>query len=260
MVHNSFLNKRIVVTRAEEQSENVAAALKDQGANVILAPVIKVVPADLSPEDEMRVASFYEYDVVIISSINAVKSFFSKVPVRKETFSKPFIIAIGERTARGVISYGFSVDFVPPNFTSKELIKSLSKMDTIRKDFEWCGKKILIPVGNLADDKIANFLRSKGAVVEKVVVYKTLLNDLIDNSVKREINSGKFDAVIFYSPSQVKNFVSIFGIDVLKNKFIATIGVTTKAAVEEYGLPVDVVPIKPSSDDLITAMFEYENF
>ena len=74
-----LFGKRIVVTRAEEQSENVVLLLRKAGASVIMAPTIKIVPAELSSEDERRTFSFYEYDVVIFPSMNSVRNFFVKI-------------------------------------------------------------------------------------------------------------------------------------------------------------------------------------
>ena len=47
MTHLQLLNKRIVVTRAEEQSENITSMLRKIGAIVLLVPTIKIVPSDM---------------------------------------------------------------------------------------------------------------------------------------------------------------------------------------------------------------------
>jgi uroporphyrinogen-III synthase len=251
MAHLRLLNKRIVVTRAEEQSENIVSMLRKVGAIVLLVPTIRTVPANLSSEDELRISSFYKYAIVIFSSTNCVKNFFSKIIIREDLPSKPFIIAVGKKTAEVIAEFGFSADFIPGKFTSEEMMKSLS-------DFEWKEKRVLIPVGNLSNDELVDLVKSKGAVADKVVVYETVLNDSIDDAVKTEIRLGQFDMIVFYSPSQVKNFVSIFGADILKEKQIAVIGPTTKKTVEHYGLYVDIIPDNSTTEDLIASLLEHE--
>lgn len=251
MVQHPLLNKRIVVTRAEEQSESIISLLKQTRATVIAAPTIRIVPAGLSPEDELRIFSFYEYDVVVFPSANSVRNFFPKLVVDRQQRTKPYIIAIGKKTAEAISEFGFAADFIPGKFTTDDLMKSLS-------GFEWKAKRVLIPVGNLSSDEIAEFIESNGAVADEVVVYETLPNDLIDETTKFEIGSGQFDIIIFYSPSQVRNFVGIFGVEILKNKQIAVIGPTTRKAVEHYGLDVAVMPDDSTTEDLIKSLLEHE--
>lgn len=246
-----LLNKRIVVTRAEEQSENITSMLRKIGANVLLVPTIKIVPSDMLSEDELCIASFYEYDVVIFSSANSVKIIFPKIIISENSSPKPYIVAVGKKTAEAITGFGFVADLVPGKFTSEEMMKSLA-------NFEWRDKKVLIPVGNLSNDELVNFVKSKGAVADQVVVYETLLNDSIDDAIKAEVLSGRFDIIIFYSPSQVRNFISIFGAGILKGKQIAVIGPTTKKAVEHYGLDVAIVPDNSTTEDLIARLVEHE--
>ncbi len=240
-------NKRIVVTRAAEQSDNIVSMLKAKGATVLLVPTIRIIPANLSSEDELRISSFYKYDVAVFPSANSVKNLFAKITIDKQSPTKPYIIAIGKKTGETIENFGFTPDFIPGKSSSEELVKSLAK-------FEWKGKSVLIPVGNLSNSDLADFMKTAGAIVYQVVVYKTEPNDSIDNEMKTQILSGQFDMIVFYSPSQVKNFAAIFGADILKGKQIATIGPTTKKSVEHYGFNVAVTPDNSTTEDLITSV------
>ena len=251
MVQQSLLNKRIVVTRAEEQAEKVISMLREVGASVILVPTIKVMPAALSAEDASRISRWYEYDIVVFTSTNAVRNFISKIVVGRRESVKPYIIAIGEKTAAALAGSGIRADFIPLKFTSDDLIKSLS-------GFDWKGKRVLLPVGNLFNHEIAECVKSNGGFIDQVVVYENLPNDSIDEGTKSEIRNGEFDLIVFYSPSQVKNFVDAFGIDVLKGKQIAAIGPTTKKAVEHYKLSVSILPNNSTTEDLIESLIDHE--
>ncbi|HUI29896.1 MAG TPA: uroporphyrinogen-III synthase [Candidatus Acidoferrales bacterium] len=246
-----LLNKRIVVTRAEDQSEEIVGMLKKAGATVIQVPTIKIVPADLSSEDQSFISSFCEYDAIIFPSANAVRSFFAKVNHNPSSKVKPHIITIGKKTGEAVKEFGITPDFIPGKFTSQDLMKSLAY-------FKWKAKRVLIPVGNLSNNELADFMRSNGAFVDQVVVYNTLPNNSIEDKIKSEIGSGQFDLVVFYSPSQAKNFIDIFGIDILKKKQIATIGPTTRKAVEHYGLEVAIMPDNSTTENLVASLLEYE--
>jgi uroporphyrinogen-III synthase len=243
--------KRIVITRPEDQSGNMVSMLEKAGATVLALPTIKIVPAKLSGEDQSRIARFCEYDVVIFPSANSAGNLFSKISVGMQPPAKPYVIAVGRRTAEAIAGYGVRVDLVPENFTSEDLKRSMA-------DLNWKGKRVLIPVGNLSTRDLGNFVESKGGVADQVVVYETLPNDSVDVTLKSEIGSGQFDVIIFYSPSQARNFIEILGVDVLKEKPIAVIGPTTKRAVEHYGLDVAIIPDNSTTEDLIASLLDYE--
>ncbi len=245
--------KRIVVTRAEEQSGAISAGLEKLGANVIGLPTIKIEQAILSPDALKKVSAFSKYDVVVFTSVNAVQHIGSHVSLRKDAGGKPFVVAIGKKTAEMLNVYGVNPDLMPEKYTSSDLLKSLG-------DLDWKGKRILIPKGNLAGSEIAALIRAQGGDVDEIVVYNTLPNTSLEHELKSRISSGEFDGVVFFSPSQIKNFLAVFGASVLKSKEIAVIGPTTKKAAEEAGLKVDVVPANSTIEGLIASMVEHEKF
>jgi uroporphyrinogen-III synthase len=252
MTYYPLLNKRIVVTRSEDQSENIISMLKEAGAKVLLVPTIKIAPVNLSPEDENLLASYHDYDFVIFTSINSVRFFFQRANIHDKASSKPSIISIGKKTAEVIKSFGFNVNFIPPKSTSKDLIDFLSNL-------EWKAKKVLIPTGNLSTNEIAVFLKSRGALVNRIIIYKTLPNDSIEEKIREEIILGHFDLIIFYSPSQVRNFLAIFGTETLKGKQIATIGPTTRKSVEQHGLKVTFTPEYSTNEDLLNRLIYGSN-
>ncbi len=242
---------RIIVTRSEEQSDATTAGLVALGAEVISVPTIQIVPSDLSPDDQKKISSMFGYDVTAFFSPNAVKNCFAHVSIPREIKSRPYIIAVGTGTAGALMDLGMDADFIPEKFTSKDLVNSL-------KGFEWKGKRVLIPAGNLSGDDFSTFAVSKGSIVDKVVVYRTEPNDAIDEGARKAVTSGLFDMIAFFSPSQVKNFIGIFGTNVLKGKEIAVIGPATKEAAERFGVAVDVVPSNSTMEDLIKSLIGYE--
>jgi uroporphyrinogen-III synthase len=243
--------KRIVVTRAEEQSGAITSGLEKLGANVIGLPTIKIEPANLSPDDVRKVSSAGNYDAVVFTSVNAVRHLLSHVSFKKEAAGRPYVVAIGKTTAELLNESGIKPDMVPEKYTSTDMLKSLAGLD-------WKGKKVLIPKGNLAGSDVALSIRADEGEVDEIVVYNTLPNDSLDEKLKSRISSGEFDAVVFFSPSQAKNFLAIFGASVLKRKEIAVIGPTTKKAAENAGLYVDVVPVNSTTESLIASMVEHE--
>lgn len=248
---NFKTRRRIVVTRTEEQSASVASGLEELGAEVLIVPTIRIVPAEVSEADRAVLNRFHEYDYAFFTSVNAVTNFFRIFSPDSSRRHRPVIVAIGSKTRSTIQEFGFNADIVPEKFHAGELLNSLASVD-LR------GKRALVPKGNLSNSEIADFVRANGGSVDEVVVYMTMPNDSLDESVKREIRSGRFDTIVFFSPSQVKNFLSVFGKSVLGGKQIAAIGPTTKKAAERQGLVVDVVPENSTIEELITSLLDHE--
>ncbi|MCL5267559.1 MAG: uroporphyrinogen-III synthase [Bacteroidetes bacterium] len=243
--------KRIVVTRTEEQSASLASEMTRLGAIVMVVPVIKIEPATLSGGDRSVLNGFHDYDFAVFTSVNAVINFFRVFNPDTTVRRRPAIIAVGSKTESAIQEFGFTPDFVPEKFNSKELLKSMGTLNLK-------GRRVLIPKGNLSGSEIAEFVRTNGGFPDEIVVYRTVPNESIDERLKKEISSGQFDTAVFFSPSQVKNFLNIFGVSVLKGKQIAAIGPTTKKAAEQLGLTVDVVPENSTTEELIVSLLEHE--
>ncbi len=244
-------NKRIVVTRSEEQADPISSGLAHLGASVLLVPTIKILPVELSDADERKIASYYSYDVVAFSSPNGVKHCLSRIPAGDGREVKPYIIAVGTRTAGALREFGVTPDFIPQKFSSAELVRSLA-------GYSWKSKKLLLPSGNLGGDELRDFAASRGALVDRVIVYMTVPNDLITEEVRSQVISGMFDVAVFYSPSQVKYFIDLFGVPSLNGKDVAVIGPTTMKALESFGIAANIVPSNATTEDLITSLVEYE--
>ncbi len=243
--------RRIVVTRTEEQSASIVAGLKKLGATVIVVPTIKIEPVDPSAEEFIHINGFQNYDYAVFTSVNAVLNFFRLFKPDPALRRRPSIIAIGSQTKSTIEEAGFTPDFVPGKFNAGELMKSMGSLDL--RD-----KKVLIPKGNLSASDISEFVRTNGGLPDEVVVYRTVPNDDIDEKVRKQVGSGEFDTVVFFSPSQVRNFLDIFGKMILNGKQIAVIGPTTKRAAERLGLSVDVVPENSTTEELIESLLEHE--
>jgi uroporphyrinogen III methyltransferase/synthase len=243
-----FLSGRtFLVTRTEEQSGEIASRLRLLGANVIVVPTIKILPRVPTEFERNCILNYQNYNVLIFTSVNAVKYFIANISGKKRLGQ--MVISIGRRTSAALNEFGFAVDFMPDRYDSDSLIKSIEK-------FDWKGKRVLIPEGSMSRHELAIALRSFGAQVDEVVLYETVPNDMIDDAMRKKVINGEFDTAIFFSPSQVSNFVLLFGGEVLKGKNVAVIGEATAKLAKEIGLSVTIQPRNSTIDDLVESVVE----
>ena len=116
--------------------------------------------------------------------------------------------------------------------------------------------RVLLPRADIAGEVLVNGLLDLGWEVDDVVAYRTVRAAPPAAEIRDMIKSGGFDAVAFTSPSTVRNLVGIAGKPHART-IIACIGPSTKAAAEEVGLRVDVVPEVADVPMLVDALADH---
>src|SRR5690349_24958028 len=76
---NPLAGKRVVVTRAEGQSVQLVAMLREAGAVPIVFPTISIVPLDDTSELDAALQRLATYDWVIFTSVNGVKNVLARL-------------------------------------------------------------------------------------------------------------------------------------------------------------------------------------
>ena len=221
---------RIVVTRATHQSEELAAPLREAGANVLLVPVIAIAaPHDPAPLREAA-AQCDQFDWIIFTSANAVNAFAAELPEPKSA-CQARIATIGPATRDAAERCGLLVSLVPPAYLAESLVDAFSA-----EDFE--GKRVLIPSAAVRRDIVPEALRRSGAKVDVVEAYRNIIPSGAAERTAEVFRPPFPDWITFASSSAVENTVKLAGLDPLRNMKIASIGPVTSATIREHGLPV----------------------
>ena len=116
--------------------------------------------------------------------------------------------------------------------------------------------RVLLPRADIAGEALVTGLLDLGWEVDDVVAYRTVRAAPPAAEIRDMIKTGGFDAVAFTSPSTVRNLVGIAGKPHART-IIACIGPSTKAAAEEVGLRVDVVPEVADVPMLVDALADH---
>lgn len=246
-MQSRLTGKRVLVTRPVHQSKALADALRAEGAQPIVFPVIEIVP--LGPD---RIRSLLkdagEYDWAIFTSVNTVETVMSAV----EGLPAVRIAAIGSPTARALAARGIEVDLVPDEFVAEAVVAAL-----VERGVE--GKRILLPRADIARDTLPDGLRAAGATVEVVPVYSTQMPAQVDRAILDSITRGQIDIITFTSPSTVRNLMTLVGGALPSGSWIACIGPVTARAAQEAGLSVDIVASEYTVSGLVSALVESED-
>ena len=115
----------------------------------------------------------------------------------------------------------------------------------------------LLPRAAVARDLLPTALRDRGAVVDVVPAYRTVVPA---DAAKRAANifskARKPEWITFTSSSTVQNFVEIAGVKALEGVKVASIGPVTTATVKNLGVTVTVQAAVYTSEGLVHAILE----
>lgn len=251
--------KRVVVTRAAEQAEELVAALESLGAEIVFLPTVAFVEAqDLAPLD-LAVLDLDKFDWVIFTSRNAVKFLVQRFPAlnippkqRTHLLLTPKVAVIGPSTHDEALCAGFLPDYEAAEFRGEILAGEL--LEKVQ------GKRILLPRSNLANSTLPQILREAGAEVVEVNAYRTIVPTL-DEKQLEAIRQGAVDVITFFSPSSYRHLADEIGVDTLHRQsskiVFATIGPTTSEALRRDGLEVAIEAPSASAEELWEAIIAY---
>jgi uroporphyrinogen-III synthase len=247
--------KRIVVTRARSQASSLVAALTELGAEVIELPMIEIVPLESYETLDAALLNISRYQWLIVTSANTVKVLVERLAALEldpETCCGLRKATIGFATARAMLEQGMPADVIPKHYVAESLVAELGG--------EVKGSRILLARATLARDVVPEELARRGAIVDVVDAYRTVIPEgAVDRVQKVFGDTGRLPyAVTFTSSSTVKNFFRLwqeagFG-GVPQVMFAISIGPITSETLREFGWEPAVEAATHDVEGLLAAM------
>jgi uroporphyrinogen III methyltransferase/synthase len=248
--------KRIAVTRAREQAGGLREKLAALGAQVIEIPTIEIRPPDSWEPLDAAIRRLGEFDYLLATSANGVRSLFGRLKAcgrDVRDLEQLTIGAIGPATAAELARAGVKVDLLPSEYVAEGLLVALGDRD-LR------GKTFLIPRARVARDLVPRVLEERGARVEVVEAYQTVVPDVPVEEILRLLTPAP-DAITFTSSSTATNFAKLVGEDrlgqTLQGAAIASIGPVTSETLRRLGLTVTLEARESTMAGLVTALREH---
>jgi uroporphyrinogen-III synthase len=248
--------RRIVVTRAAQQSGGLRERLEQQGAEVLLLPTIEIVPPEsYAPlDDALRQAG--DFDWLVVTSANAVRVMDDRLTalgLGAESLAHLRCAAVGPSTADAMRSMGLAVDVVPERYVGEALADALA--DRVR------GQRVLLVRAAVARDVVPESLRAAGAEVAIVDAYCTVVPAEAAVRARAVFSDEPLpDAVVFTSGSTVWHLLNVLreaGLAFPPLVACVSIGPVTSAALRDAGLPVASEAETASLDGLVDACVRF---
>ena len=234
MINRPLYGVRIVVTRPE--SKSLADELERLGAEVTIVPLIEIRPAEGRALED-AIDTMASYDWVVLTSVNGVAA----VAKGLAGLAGSQVAAVGPVTAAAIQELGVEPAFVAKR-ASDDIAEGLGDI---------AGKRVLLPQADIAEAHLAEELRGRGADVETVVAYRTIL---VEPPMWGILPMRIADAVVLASGSACRSLAAAGGAG--GGAMLVCIGPKTAKVAREVGLKVGLVADETTADGIIRALVD----
>jgi uroporphyrinogen-III synthase len=188
--------RRVLLTRPREQSEALADRVRALGGEPVVCPLVATVPPDdwREVDDALeRIADAYEW--IAFTSAAAVRALCG----RAESLG----VGIPARVRLAVVGPGTG-RALEEALRPADLVASTHIADTLADEMPHVsGARVLFPKSEIARETLPRALRERGALVDEVVVYRTVPGDGVADFV-RLVRDGGADAILLASGSAAR--------------------------------------------------------
>lgn len=268
----------MAVTRARAEAAEFCTGLEALGAEVLVAPLIRIVPTP-DPEPLAAAARQVEgYDWLVFTSVNGVEEFGAALAVVGRSISALAgvrVACIGPATAAAAVRWGWRPELIPESAVAESLLAALlrelgcsgaeragggggaAEGAAESRCSGGAGVRVLLPVAAGARSIIERGLAECGVVVDRVEAYRTVGDPTGLELLLRRLHAGLVDVLTFASPSAVNCFADAGAGGLVRGVVVAVIGPVTAAAARRRGLEVGVEAAEHTMAGLLRSLVEY---
>ncbi|MGZ5533920.1 MAG: uroporphyrinogen-III synthase [Methylobacter sp.] len=196
---------RVLVTRPEHQAENLSRLIEEHGGVAVRFPALAIIPQDDVGGIRSTLANPDKFEWIIFISANAVnfalKANSGKIPGTK--FVR--FAAVGRSTTQAMNMAGLPVDLMPENEYNSEALLAMPQLQQV------VGPRFLIIRGEGGREQLATTLRSRGAEVNYLEVYKRIIPHIDSSPIVELLAQRNLDIITVTSAEALQNLNVMLG-------------------------------------------------
>ena len=240
----------MVVARAAGSSPALADRLAALGAEVEVVAATRIEPLDPARlHAALRRLEGYRW--IAFTSQHAVRIVIEELTpagVARSAFDRAGVIAVGPATARALAERGITTDIVPARFQAEAIVEALAARG------DMAGSRLLYPAAEGARDVLAPGVRTLGAEVDVVPIYRSVADAAGAERLRGLQARGRVDLIVTTSGSSARTIASMLDAGASSAPPVASIGPVTSAVAREAGLRVAAEARNASADGLVEAI------
>ena len=234
------MRRLVLVTRAEDQSTELEAALRAVDLEPLTVPAIAVElePAGGGLDAAAHLLQSFEWAVV--TSPNGARAILRAAERVFTPLGAPRWAAIGQATAEVLEREGIEIAFRPSRAAAAAMAAELP----IRP-----GDEVVLFRGDLAGDELRRDLERRGAAVTDVVAYRTIEAPAASRDLLRHaVLDRRPAAVLFASGSAIRGLIGLARDEAIEVTSIPAVCIGPQTADEAVRFGFEVVATAPTPD------------
>jgi uroporphyrinogen-III synthase len=245
MSRTSTTEKSIAITRPVGKGEETSRFVRGLGWTPFIIHAVELRPLEQSSilKEFSRVIGEGPVDWLVFMSSTGVDAFIemlrSHSSILPSASGRIQIMAVGPKTGLALSRHGIQDVIVPEKYSSAGITNYLSKS-------EMKGQRVVLVRSSAADESLAKELTSKGASVETITIYQSLVPTSTESVLDflARLEKEQFQAVLFTSAASASNLFSVAEdvisisklIRLLRSPLVGAIGPATAEKLRELGI------------------------
>lgn len=249
---NPLQNKKLLITRAEHQTDSFIKLLENKGAETISLPMIAIRAIENQENIIKELTQLEDVDWLVFTSVNTVNYFFEaieKYQIKVHFLTHLRIATVGEKTKAALEKVGYRSSFVPIEYTAEMLAKQIPIFGD---------ERILIPQSSKANNEYVNLLSQQCKEVITLPIYENY-NPTYSKTEIESVLASQVDWITFFSGSAVENFcqhLSKYHLE-LSHEKIAVIGSSTEKVAVNNGLKINLVAEPYTAEGMLNELLKF---
>ncbi|RUL88057.1 uroporphyrinogen-III C-methyltransferase [Tautonia sociabilis] len=188
-----LFGQSVLLTRPIGEADRSAADLEALGAEVLVAPTVRILPVDDPAPMDDAIARLDSFDWLVFTSGNGVRHFLDRLPalgLDLRALGRLKLAAIGPATAEALAGYRLRADLVPGSYRSEGLAEALRPLVS--------GRRVLLARADRGRPVLKDELE-RVAIVEQIPVYRNADADALPDTVLQRLDRGAIDWITLTS-------------------------------------------------------------
>jgi len=248
-------NKRILITRPNQQADHLSSLITNYGGISVKFPTVEIQPLSRTNELTECFNRIGRYNFIIFISRSAAKIAIEQFVKNVDLIKHIQLVAIGPSTAKELSSYNLKNIIFPLDDADTEGLLNLEEMQSDNVS----DKNILIIRGIGGRQLLAKSLKERGAIVDYIEIYERKLPVYEEHEINKIWHDNNPDAVVVTSNEVLNNLIVLLNNNTKKLLTIPLVTMSERIAeyAREKGFVSTISVVREKSDDgILTSLLE----
>ena len=249
MVNSPLTGKRILITRAVQQTTETTALIEKTGATCIAFPCLEYQVLQDSIQQGLSLAK--GYSDIVFTSVNGIHAVFKNCSsAHMDELQKKRIAVVGAKTAAALKNYGLQASIIPTTSSQQGLIQHYQA--------HGLPQSMLFFRAEDGSDALLEYLQNQGVKTCLIKAYRSICPTNDNSEVLTMLKKNSIDATLLGSSKTVAHYLQRIGnLELANRPVLVAISQQVDNAADKLGLKVQLIAKQANFPSMLESLAEY---